>query len=511
MSARFRDFLTKLIDIGELARVTEEVDLREISARVGASKTALWFERVRGYEMGVVSGIVGSRARLGAALDCAHRDIGKAFRKRLQDKQPPITVNTGSVKDVIKLGDEVDLTTLPVPLISQLDGGPYITGGIGICKDPDYGRNAGCYRLMLRTERETSIDMVGASDLKLFYSRALREKRPLPFAVAIGTHPSLLMAAAHMAPSGSDEFELAGGLGGGRVELVKCETVDLEVPADAEIVLEGELLPTGWTEDEGRFGDFTGFVGPMKWNPIFRVNAITHRRDAVYYALHMPDEVDYVVAPPLEGSAWAALEVAGVTGTAVYAPAASGCNFHLYASIKKRPGEGKNAMLALMSLKRVKQVIVTDDDIDIFDPLAMDRALAYRVRPTRDIIIFEGARGSHLDPSIQLNVTKGALAPLTAKWGIDATIPEGSDLSEYEAIEYPFADGLPAGSDSANGAEPAALADEIAVLLRQPQHFYDVLRRFPRVPQRTIMQAWSLLRQAGRLAREEKTGKYLAT
>lgn len=509
MSARFRDFLQQLIEIGELRRVSEEVDLREISARVGASETALWFERVRGYRMGVVSGILGSRARLAAALDCQHRDIGKSFRARAQNKQPPIAVNTGPAKEVIKIGDAVDLFDLPVPLISQLDGGPYITGGIGICRDPEYGRNAGCYRLMLRTERETSIDMVGASDLKLFYSRALREKRPLPFAVAIGTHPSIVMAAAHMAPSGADEFDLAGGLGGEGVPLVRCETVDLEVPADAEIVLEGELLPTGWTEDEGRFGDFTGFVGPVKWNPIFRVNAVTHRQDAVYYALHMPDEVDYVVAPPLEGSAWQALEVAGVTGTAVYAPASSGCNFHLYASIKKRPGEGKNAMLALMSLKRVKKVVVTDDDIDIFNPDDMERALAYRVRPTRDVIVVDGARGSHLDPSVQLQVTKGALAPLTAKWGIDATIPEGSDLSEYEMIDYPFADGLGPATAVEAPTAPAALAEKVADFLQQPQHFYDVLQHFNGLPQRSILQAWSLLRQAGQLAREEKTGKYL--
>jgi 2,5-furandicarboxylate decarboxylase 1 len=351
--------------------------------------------------------------------------------------------------------------------------------------------------------------MVGASDLKLFYSRALREKRSLPFAVAIGTHPSIVMAAAHMAPSGADEFELAGGLAGEQVSLVRCETADLEVPADAEIVLEGELLPTGWTEDEGRFGDFTGFVGPVKWNPVFRVNAITHRKDAVYYALHMPDEVDYVVAPPLEGSAWQALDVAGVTGTAVYAPAASGCNFHLYASIKKRPGEGKNAMLALMSLKRVKKVVVTDEDIDIFNPEDMERALAYRVRPMRDIILVDGARGSHLDPSIQLQVTKGALAPLTAKWGIDATIPEGSELSEYEMIEYPFAEGAPLPAVADDATPPAVLIKEIADFLQEPQHFYDILQRFQRIPQRSILQAWSLLRQSGQLVREEKTGKYL--
>src|SRR5260370_11759118 len=114
---------------------------------------------------------------------------------------------------------------------------------MGNCGEPEYGRNDGASRLMSRTRRESSVDLVGASDLKLFYDRAFRQGRGLPFAVAIGTHPSIMMAAAHMAPSGLDEFELAGGLAGAPIELVKCETVDLEVPADAEIVLEGGLLP----------------------------------------------------------------------------------------------------------------------------------------------------------------------------------------------------------------------------------------------------------------------------
>ncbi|RAI45984.1 UbiD family decarboxylase [Rhodoplanes roseus] len=509
MAARFRDFLQRLVDAGELEHVTEAVDLRTVSARVGSSAKALWFDRVEGYDTAVVSGILGSRVRMGLCLDCDHRDIGRRFVDRIRDRCAPRIVSTSPVKEVIRIGDEVDLTALPVPLISTLDGGPYVTAGIGVSEDPEYGRNAGAYRLMIRTERETGVDMVSASDLKLFYERALKAGRPLPFAVAIGTHPSVMMAAAHMAPAGTDEFELAGGLAGESVELIKCETNNLLVPADSEIVLEGEILPIGWTEDEGRFGDFTGFVGPIKWNPVFRVNAVTHRRDAVYYALHMPDEVDYLVAPPLEGSAFAALATAGIVGQAVYAPQPSGCNFHLYAAIRKRPGEGRNAVLALMSLKRVKHVVVTDDDVDIFDPAAMERALAYRVRPAQDIVVWEGARGSHLDPSIQLQVGKGSLAPLTAKWGIDATIPEGSDLSEYEAIAYPFTDGITAGeADAPTPNDPARLADDIAAFLASPRHFSEVLATFASAHQRTIVKAWAVLRQAGRLGRETATGKY---
>src|SRR5215467_7127640 len=110
MSARFRDYLEKLIALGELERITDEVDLRHLSARIAASKTALWFSRVRGYDIGVVTGIVGSRTRMGAALDCHHRDIGKAFLKRIGERRPPVIVNTGPVRDVILTSDDVDLT-----------------------------------------------------------------------------------------------------------------------------------------------------------------------------------------------------------------------------------------------------------------------------------------------------------------------------------------------------------------------------------------------------------------
>ena len=505
----FRTFLRLLSECGELVTSADAIDLRDVSATVARSKKAVRFTNVLGYEYDVVSGILGSRERMAIALGCQHRDIGKEFLRRIQRPLAPELVTEAPVKDVVILGDHVDLTALPVPLISCLDGGPYITSGIGISKDPHYGRNIGAYRLMLRSERETSIDLVGASDLKLFYERAFKKGEPLPFAVAIGTHPSLLMAAAHMAPTGQDEYSLAGGLAGEPVRLVKCETIDLEVPADAEIILEGELLPIGWTEDEGRFGDFTGFVGPIKWNPVFRVNAITHRRQASFYALHMPDEVDYLVAPPLEGSAWNALANAGIAATAVYAPQSAGCNFHLYAAIKKRPGEGKNALLALLSLKRTKHAMVTDSDIDIFDPVQREHAIAYRFRPSRDLMVLDGARGSHLDPSIQIVVTKGALSPLTSKWGIDATIPEGADLREYELIRYPTSSDAVSKVSSKLPNSLSALSAEIRSFLSAPKHFNDVLVHFHDVPFRTIVKAWANLRRDGVLRRELETGRYV--
>src|SRR3974377_142851 len=129
MSAHFRDYLQRLIDISELVRVNEEVDLRHVSLRVAESNKALWFERVRGYDFGIVSGILGSRRRVAIGLDCDHRDIGKRFIERIRVRHTPV-IKTGSPADeVVRTGNDVDLTALPVPLISQIDGGPYITGG----------------------------------------------------------------------------------------------------------------------------------------------------------------------------------------------------------------------------------------------------------------------------------------------------------------------------------------------------------------------------------------------
>ena len=179
MTKEFRSFLEILEQQGELLRVTEEIDIREVSARTATSSKALLFEKVKGYEMGIVSGILGSRERVAASLDCNHREMGKEFYKRVGQLVPPVMVETGKVKEVIKIGDDIDLSSLPVPLVSMLDGGPYITSAIGIAKDPDYGRNVGCYRFMIRNDRETGIDLVGASDLKLFYDRAFKQGKPL--------------------------------------------------------------------------------------------------------------------------------------------------------------------------------------------------------------------------------------------------------------------------------------------------------------------------------------------
>ncbi len=433
-----RGLLDHLDRHGELLHIKKPVPPRYLHTLLAKSDKAVLFESVAGYGVPVVGGLVGTRRRLALGMASDERLVGKVFMEALERPIPAEVVADGPVQEVVKVGKDVDLTELPIPLQHRKDGGPYISAGIVVAKDEEGQRNVGCYRLMYRTANETSIDLVSPSDMRFIYQRSLDRGKPLPIAVTLGTATPEMLAAAYKAPPGFDEFAVAGALYGEPLRLTKCATSDLEVPASAEIVLEGELSTDGWTVDEGRYGDFTGHQCSIRWNPVFRVKAITHRKNPIFQTIFMPWENDWLEAPPMEAAGWRALREASVKTTAVYATPASSCYWHLFASVQKRPGEGKNAVLALMSLHAVKLAVVTDDDVDITDPQAVERAMAFRVQPDQDVIIVSGARGKHLDPTLRASQLPKGTLPTTSKMGIDATIPEGVDRSEYELLEYPF-------------------------------------------------------------------------
>lgn len=437
MKKSFRDFLSELEQAGELARVKKPVDLLDVSALLSQSSRALLCENVKEYpEWQLAGALVTSRKRLALALGCPENDVALRFEQGLERLIEPVMVEDGPCQEVVLQGKDVDLTAIPYPLMHVYDGGPYLSATLVVSKDPQFGRNLGSYRLMYRTPTETGIDLVSPSDMRRYYQRQLDQGKPLEIAVAMGVHPYEMLAASYKAPINMDEYAVAGGLHGEPVPLVKCKTVDLEVPADAELVLEGEILPMGWTADEGPFGEFSQISGDVKWNPIFRVKCITHRRNPIFYLLQMPWENDWLAAPVTEAAGLRALRNASVEPVAIRAPVGSCGYWTLIASIRKRPGEGKNALLALLSVAEVKLVIVTDDDINIHDPDDVDWALTFRVQADRDLIVVHDARGKHIDPSIKSwEMGKGGL-PTTAKLGIDATIPEGVPKKLYKRIEY---------------------------------------------------------------------------
>jgi 2,5-furandicarboxylate decarboxylase 1 len=435
----FRGFLDRLRGEKELVDIKQSVDIRHIATLVDQSNTALVFHDVIGYGMPVVSGIIRSRERAIMSMGCdSYPEIEHRLQQGIDHPLPPKYVETARNKQVIALDGNVDLYRLPIPMSSIYDGGPMITAGIVIARDPEYGMNSGMYRFMVKEKNLTGIDIVTPNNMRLFAHRAYEAGRPCPISISIGTHPFEIMGSGFRAPLGVDEMAIAGGIRGAPVELAMCETMDLPCLADAEIVLEAEILPTGWTHPEGRFGEFTRLMGGLHWNPLVKVKAITMRRDALYYALHMPWENTWLAAPTRYTAIRRALRSAGVQVKDINVTL-GGCGFwHAIVSIRKQAGEGKNALLAALTAQDIKHVVVVDDDIDVFDPMDVEWAIATRVQGDRDVIIVPGARAKPLDPS--LPVTPPGVVPTGAKVGIDATIGEGIPRERFERIAYAYAD-----------------------------------------------------------------------
>ena len=373
------------------------------------------------------------------SMGCAsYGEIEEKLQRGIDHPIPPSYVETAAHKQVIQTGDEVDLFRLPVPMSSIYDGGPMITAGVTIARDPEYGINSGIYRFMVKEKNLTGIDIVTPNNMRLFAQRAYEAGRPCPISISIGTHPFEIMGSGFRAPLGVDEMAIAGGIRGAPVELAQCETIDLPCLADAEIVLEGEILPTGWTHARGPLRRVHAADGRAALEPVVRVKAVTLRRDAIYYALHMPWENTWLAAPTRYAAIRRALKNAGVQVKDINVTL-GGCAFwHAIISIRKQAGEGKNALLAALSVMDLKHVVVVDDDIDVFNAIDVEWAIATRVQGDRDVIVIPGARAKPLDPS--LAVTPPGVVPTGAKVGIDATIGEGIPHERFERIAYAYAD-----------------------------------------------------------------------
>ena len=203
--------------------------------------------------------------RLAIAAGCDFSDIEGRLREGLDRPIEPDFVNTGPVREIYLEGDDVDLHDLPIPLFSVLDGGPMITAGVTLSRDPDEDENsainAGVYRFLVKEKNLTGIDIVTPNNLHRYAAKAYEKGEPLPISINIGTHPFELICSTYKARAGVSELGIAGGMRGHGVPLTQCQTIDMPCIADAEIVLEAEILPTGWTQPEGRFGEFTRLMG----------------------------------------------------------------------------------------------------------------------------------------------------------------------------------------------------------------------------------------------------------
>jgi 2,5-furandicarboxylate decarboxylase 1 len=426
---RLRRFIDSLAGTEELERRDGPVDLAGIAQILEGNPRAVHFRAIWPNVQELVGNVMSSRSRIAHAFGVAPDKLAAEIARRLANRQQIVEVNgpaEAPVQEVVLAGDAADLTTLPVHLQHGLDGAPYISASIDYTIDPRTGwTNVGIRRMMLRGRREAGVDLVSPSDLRALYEASAAAGKPLPVSFVVGAHPADYVAAMMRMPV--DELGIVASLRDAALPVVKCVTNDIRVPADAEMVLEGFFDARGHVESEGPYGEFLGYYGAVKRNPVFHLTAITRRRDALFQTATIggramsSTDTAILGAVRTEVMLWKALEIAVREPVAVHATASSGGNFNVRVALRQRvPGEARNAIAACMSaLVNVKNVFVVDPDIDVTSDEQIDWALATRFQPDRDLIVVSGMRTLPLDPSI----TSGRVG---SKAGFDLTWPFGT-------------------------------------------------------------------------------------
>lgn len=463
-----REFIDRLEEKEELVRVKAEVDWnREIGAItrkvLNKKGKALLFENIKDYKdtpcTKFATNLVGSRRRLCIALgldeDASYKEITKFMKERFSKRTEPIKVDKGPVKENIIKGDEVDLFKFPVPKWHHMDGGRYInTFAAIVTMDPETKlMNVGMYRGMIGSKNTIPVLLASSQHWGMHFSKYRNMNKPMPVACVYGWDPALFICAAvPLQHPDCSEYEIAGALRGEPIELVKCETSDLYVPAWAEMVIEGFISPDPNTyEMEGPFGEYPGYYGGMASpKPRIKVECITFRNDPILRgALEGTSpgrwaESAHFASAGFCAVAWNFLESVGVPNILdVWSPPVTDST-NIRVKIRKiYRGHAKQIANALWGSSignyAAKNVIVVDEDIDIHDDEAVEWAIAYRVNPDmNDIIFFPGTIGSMLDPSVPLelrNVPKygqgkwcRTLIDATKNWELERQEQYGGEL-----------------------------------------------------------------------------------
>jgi 2,5-furandicarboxylate decarboxylase 1 len=480
----------------ELERRTGVTKLTEIAQALEANPKAVLFDSAGGHP--VVGNVLASRTRMAQAFGVTPQSLLPEILRRLRLKPEFIEVgrDEAPVQQVVATGADVDLTKLPVHLQHGKDGGPFISAAMDFARDPATGwTNVGLRRLMLRGRATTGIDLVAPSDLRMIFLATLARGERLPLSVVVGGHPIDYFGATMRLPV--DELGLLASLRAAPMPVVKSITNDLKVPADAEWVIEGFLGEEGYKEPEGPYGEFLGYYGGVKTNPVFHVTAITRRRDALFQTLTIGGatmsrtDTAQLACLRTEVLIWRALETAIREPVNVYAPAATGGTMNVRIAMRQRvPGEARNAIMAAFgSQANVKNVFVVDPDIDIFSDEQMEWALATRFQPNRDLVVESGFRTLPLDPSLG-SATTGAKA------GYDLTLAFGGQRALESEIPQP-----PRFEGKRFLSVEAALQDG-------PKFFESLMAAMGSDDGREIVLALEELHRQGRLKRDPSEGRY---
>ncbi len=445
MNKDLRSFLKEVEALGPdyFARVSKPVDpvyepcvIQQKLAAAGRYPV-LYFEHINGSSVPLVTNVFGSYELLGVALGVDPREpkskILETFRRRIEKPVPARMVSAADapVKEII--WNEIDLSRLPIPKHAEKNSGKYFTIAYLVVRDPETGvLNAGVYRHEVKGKDSFACMFNPAHHAAYIYRRYKELKKPMEAVLVVGHHPAAVMGTLSRGPMESNEYEVMGALLGEPLELVRAESVDLPVPAWAEIAIEGVIDPDAETTD-GPFSEYTGFYGPAK-DPValMRVSAITMRRDAIFHDLD-PSHREHNLSGSLsfEASVFDSVKKLVPSVQGVYMPASGSCVFTAYVKIRKRvAGEGKAAGLAAIAAEpNLKIAIVVDDDVDIYKEEEVWWAIATHCEADRDLTVIANIMGAHLNPSAYGEV-RHQHGGMNSKLIIDATRPATLPFAE---------------------------------------------------------------------------------
>jgi 2,5-furandicarboxylate decarboxylase 1 len=497
------DFAEAMEAGGLLVRIKDEkrVDQLPMLMEVYPTKAVL-VEKVKDSEFAFLANAYATHEQFAWALGCKRNEIGNRIAELAKGRIKPEIVSTAPCKQVILKGDDVDLTRLPLFLHHDRDGHAYTNDNLVVTRDPDTDViDWGVYRAMFRTKLEKNFDMTCTSHrgrLNAFKYQARGQN--MPVAIVVGGPTLDKLACLAGVPPDTPDFEVLGSFYGHAAQLVKCETNDLLVPANAEIVLEGEVVTKeGWVHDEGPYGEFTGmYGGGLKRNPRVVIHCMTYRKGGIYQTATIggahPGYTDNMIQlPAIESDIFAGLQFGGITVVDVRCPAAGLSNI-AYARIKPQGGgDAKQALAIMLTCSKQalpKIAMVFDEDVDIWDDNRIAQCMAFRYMPDRDTLIIPQCNTMSTDPKVG-DPNKPFYA---SKIGMDCTIPLVGDVDRHD---YDWSSACDLGDPPANVvpmSEDELAADMTAFIKEAPHSWKEILLKYHGQPYPTIYRAFGRLR-----------------